>query len=112
MPIDSVEYILRDLVPDARVIEDDQTGAITATATATEHEQIAEVLRQLDQPGQNQRTTQIYRFDRTSAQAAETVFERIAPRARVSVISAQTRSSPPPRLQITHSSVKRGEDQR
>lgn len=80
------EYILRDLMPEARFVDDRQTGILTATAFADEHVQIADVLRQMDVPRQSQQTTEIYRFDRTNARSAESVFERLAPRARVSMV--------------------------
>ena len=84
---DSAQYILRDLFPEARFREDDQTGTLAATALPKEHEQIAEVIKQLDVPGQqSQQTTEIYRFDRTPIRSAEIALERMAPRARVSPI--------------------------
>ena len=84
---DTAEFILRDLYPDSRITEDDNTGTIAATATPEDHVGIASVLKELDVPGQqSQRVTEIYRFDRVNGRAAENAFERIAPRARVSFV--------------------------
>ena len=83
---DSAEYILRDLIRSARFIEDDRTGTVTATATEAEHEQIASVIQQMDVMGNDRRSTEVYRFDRTDARSAERTFERLVPRARVSSI--------------------------
>lgn len=83
---DTAEFLVRDLYPDARFSSDDDTGTLAATALPEEHTEIAKVIEQLDVPGQSQRVTEVYRFDRASARAAENAFERLAPRARVSFI--------------------------
>lgn len=84
---DTAVFILRDLYPQARFTEDDETGSVAAMALADEHPEIENVLKQLDVPGQQSRqTTEIYRFDRASGRAVENAFERLAPRARVSYI--------------------------
>lgn len=84
---DTAVFILRDLYPQARFTEDDETGSVAAMALAEEHQEIENVLKQLDVPGQQSRqTTEIYRFDRASGRAVENAFERLAPRARVSFV--------------------------
>ncbi len=84
---DAARYILRDLFDDVRVTSDDDTGTLAVTALAEQHEQIANVVKQMDVPGQRSRqSTEIYRFDRSSGRDAANAFERIAPRARISFI--------------------------
>lgn len=85
---DNATYLLRDLLPDARIIDDDDTRSISATALPDEHAQIKEVLAQLDVPKRerSRRTTEVYRFDRIDADAAEDAFDNLAPDARVSSV--------------------------
>ena len=84
---DIAESALQRLFPRARYSDDRETGTLSVTALPEEHLQIAALVKELDVPGkQSQRSTEIYRFDRTSNRSAEYAFERLVPRARVSSI--------------------------
>ena len=85
---DTAHDLLRNLFRDANFAEDDDLGTLAAVALPKEHKEIAKIIEQIDLPGQQtQLKTEIYRFDRTSARAAEDAFDRLAPRARVRYLS-------------------------
>ena len=82
----TAEFMLEGLFPNARFARTTRPIAgrhRTAPRTSGNRESDCRA----DIPGQQtQQTTEIYRFDRTSADSAEDAFQRLAPRARVSSI--------------------------
>ena len=76
--------MLQSLVPAATIAADDAVGTLAATAADADLAQIRAVVEQMQatEPDANF-VTQIYRFNKVSAEAAQSTFQQLAPKARI-----------------------------
>ncbi|MEZ6099161.1 MAG: secretin N-terminal domain-containing protein [Pirellulaceae bacterium] len=69
-------YVLREMLPDARITRDNTTRTIAATATEKEHATIATIVEQMDQPrDRSDVVTRVYRLKRASARRVHSAIE-------------------------------------
>ncbi|MBB76203.1 MAG: hypothetical protein CMJ75_16975, partial [Planctomycetaceae bacterium] len=81
----SADRLVEDLLPDASSILDSTSQTIVVTTTPANHQRVATMLKQLDQPQQTDKTTRIYSFLHCNPAPAQTVLATLVPNANISV---------------------------
>ena len=81
----SADRLVEDLLPDVSSIRDSASQSVVVTATPAEHERVASMLKQLDQPQKTEKTTHIYSFQHCNPAPAQTVLASLIPNANISI---------------------------
>ena len=79
--LSSVREALQTLVPKAIIVFDNANRTLLATATDSEHEQIRQVIEQMDQPQTSDRITRVYRLEHTAAATTRRALSNLLPDA-------------------------------
>ena len=81
----SADRLVEELLPDVSSILDSASQTIVVTTSPAEHERVASMLKQLDQPQQTDKSTRIYSFQHCNPAPAQTVLASLVPNANISV---------------------------
>lgn len=76
---------LSQMLPSATFVVDQETSSLIATATPNQHQQIQDVVAQIDQQTASQLRAKVYKFQAGDPNAARTALVQLLPKATISV---------------------------